>query len=78
LEEKRNLLEITVTEKKVLLNLELRHKTDKIFYDQKKFDCEQILGCKRKQLNIYKKEGHEFNEDEDRTNKVYEKLASEL
>lgn len=58
--------------------METRHKTDKVFYDQKKFDLEQILSCKRKQLNIYKKEGHEFVEGEDRTNKIYEKLAAEL
>jgi len=38
--------------------MEARHKTDKVFYDQKKFDLEQILNLKRKQLNIYKKEGH--------------------
>jgi hypothetical protein len=69
---------MTSTEKKVLLSMESRHKSDKVFYDQRMFDLEQVIGCKKKQLNIYRKEGHEFNEGGDRSNKVYERLAGEL
>lgn len=41
LEAKKSLLEETVTEKKVLLNLEGRHKIDRVFYDQRKFDMDK-------------------------------------
>jgi hypothetical protein len=54
------MVEITITEKKVLLNMEGRHKTDKVFYDQRKFDLEKELSYLFKQLNIFKKEGHEI------------------
>lgn len=67
-----------MTERKVLLNLELRHKTDKVFYDQRKYDLEKELSYLRKQLAIFLREGHEIGESEDRTSKVYEKLAHEL
>ena len=62
LEAKKELLEETVTEKKVLLNLELRHKTDKVFYDQRKYDLEKELSYLKKQLTIFLKEGHEIGE----------------
>lgn len=62
----------------MLLNLELRHKTDKVFYDQRKYDLEKELSYLRKQLAIFLREGHEIGESEDRTSKVYEKLAHEL
>lgn len=58
--------------------MEGRHKADKVFYDQKKFDLEKELTYLRKQLNIFKKEGHGIGEEEDRTVKVYEKLSKEL
>ena len=47
-----------MTEKKVLLSMEARHKADKVFYDQRKFDLDKELTYLRKQLNIFKKEGH--------------------
>jgi hypothetical protein len=72
------LLELTVTEKKVLLHMEGRQKTDKVFYDQRKFDLDKELIYLRKQLNIFKKEGHGIGEEEDRTLKVYERLSKEL
>lgn len=58
LQEKKSQLEVTVTEKKVLLSMEARHKADKVFYDQRKFDLDKELTYLRKQLNIFKKEGH--------------------
>lgn len=78
LDEKKRLVEETLTEKKVLLNMEWRHKTDKIFYDQRKYDLNKELSYLRKQLAIFKKEGHEIGEAEDRTVKIYDKLAKEL
>ena len=57
LEDIRSLLEITSTQKKVLLSMEMRHKQDKVFYDQKKFDLEKELSYLRKQLNIFKRQG---------------------
>jgi hypothetical protein len=62
----------------VLLNIEGRHKTDKIVYDQRRFDLDKELSYLVKQLNIFKREGHEIGESEDRTAKVYEKLSKEL
>jgi hypothetical protein len=58
--------------------MEARHKADKVLYDQRKFDFEQELSFLRKQLNIFKKEGLEIGESEDRTAKIYEKLGREL
>ena len=72
------MVELTVTEKKVLLQMEGRHKSDKVFYDQRKFDLDKELIYLRKQLNIFKKEGHGIGEEEDRTVKVYERLSKEL
>lgn len=58
--------------------MEWRHKTDKICYDQRKYDLNKELSYLRKQLAIFKKEGHGIGEAEDRTVKVYDKLAKEL
>jgi hypothetical protein len=55
--------------------MEARHKTDKVCYDQRKFDSEQQLKFLRTQLSIFKKEGFELGEAEDRTAKVYDRLA---
>ena len=44
------LLEETSTELKVLKSLRQRHNADKVVYDQRKFDLEQDLICKRKQI----------------------------
>jgi hypothetical protein len=49
-----------VIEKKVLLAMEARHRTDRVLYDQRKFDAEQELSFLRKQLKIFKKEGFEI------------------
>jgi hypothetical protein len=69
---------VTTTERKVLVSMEARHKADKVFYDQRKFDLDKELIYLRKQLNIFKKEGHGIGEEEDRTARVYEKLSREL
>ena len=58
--------------------MQARHKEDKVVYDQRKFDDEKALTYLRKQLEIYRKEGVEISESEDRTNKVYDKLESEI
>jgi hypothetical protein len=41
--------------------MEWRQKTDRVFYDQRKFDLEKELEHLRKQLSIFKKEGKENN-----------------
>lgn len=41
LEDKKSLLEETGMEKKVLASMEWRHKTDKVVYDQRKFNLEK-------------------------------------
>ena len=51
------LLEEASTDRKVLDNIRSRHKADKIFYDQKKYDLEKELVYLKKQLGIFKKEG---------------------
>lgn len=38
--------------------MERRHKTDKVYYDQRKFNLEKELSYLVKQLTIFKKEGH--------------------
>jgi hypothetical protein len=38
--------------------MESRHKEDKVFYDQRKYDLVKELIYLSKQLNIFKKEGH--------------------
>lgn len=58
--------------------MEARHRADKVCFDQRKFDAQQQLSFLTKQLDIFKKEGHSIGESEDRTLKVYEKLAKEL
>jgi hypothetical protein len=55
-----------------------RHISDRVVYDQRKFELEQLLAYHRKQLGIYKKEGMSVEEGTDRTTKVYEKLQAEL
>ena len=58
--------------------MEWRIKSDKVVYDQRKYDLEKELEYQRKQLNIFKKEGKGNWESEDRTIKIYDKLAMEL
>ena len=58
--------------------MQARHKEDKVVYDQRKFDDEKALTYLRKQKEIYQKEGVEISESEDRTNKVFDKLESEI
>lgn len=58
--------------------MEWRIKNDKVVYDQRKYDLEKELEYQRKQLNIFKKEGKDNWESEDRTTKIYDKLAMEL
>lgn len=55
-----------------------RHKKDKIFYDQKRFDLEKELSFLTKQLQIFLKEGKQVGEGENRAVKVFEKLTAQL
>lgn len=55
--------------------MEWRHKTDRVFYDQCKYNSEKELEYRRKQLAIFRKEGIENLESDDRTMKIYEKLG---
>ena len=72
------MLEESTWERSVLESMQARHKADKVVYDQRKFDEEKKLTYLRKQLRIYRREGVEINESEDRTVKVYDKLAAEI
>jgi hypothetical protein len=65
------LLEEASTDKKVLDNIKSRHKADKIFYDQRKFDLEKELVYLKKQLGIFQKEGSSVEESADRTIKIH-------
>ena len=78
LAEKKSLLEESYWQKQVLESMQARHKEDKVVYDQRKFDDEKALTYLRKQKEIYQKEGVEISESEDRTNKVFDKLESEI
>lgn len=55
-----------------------RHNSDKVVYDQRKYDLEMELKHKRKQLGIFDKEGMSTGEETDRTTKIYQKLQAEL
>ena len=55
---KKNQLEETMMEIKVLRNVEKRLKTDKVVYDQRKFDLEKEYGFQKKQKTALKKDGH--------------------
>jgi hypothetical protein len=68
----------TSTELQVLQSVKTRHRSDKVVYDQRKFELEQELIHKRKQLSIYRREGLSEQEGQDRTGKVYEQLRAEL
>lgn len=78
LAEKKGQLEDTIVEKKVMLNMEWRYRQDRVFFDQQKYDLEKELEYRRKQLNIFHKEGIENNEHGDRTVKIYQKLGEEI
>jgi hypothetical protein len=55
-----------------------RIKSDKVVYDQRKFNLEKELEHLRKQLKIFVKEGTGIHEETDRTSKVYDKLMKQL
>ena len=78
LKSKQSEAEDVFWQRKVLLSMQGRFKQDKIFYFQKQFDFSKELDYLKKQLNIFVKEGYDIGESGDRSNKVYEKLASEL
>jgi hypothetical protein len=58
--------------------MEWRYRQDRVFFDQQKYDLEKELEYRRKQLNIFHKEGIENNEHGDRTVKIYQKLGEEI
>lgn len=51
-----------------------RHRKDKVFYDQKKFDLEKHLKFIKKQNALIARDGKEIFEAEDRTRKLCSKL----
>lgn len=55
-----------------------RIKTDKITYDQRKFNLEKELVFLKKQKNIIIQESSGQSEEDDRTKKVYAKLIRQL
>jgi hypothetical protein len=66
--------ESSETEKKVMGNMIARLKADKVTYDQRKFNLEKELTFLRKQRQIIVLSNHGFHEEEDRTQKIYQKL----
>ena len=50
-----------------------RLKHDKIIFDQRRFNMEKDLKFLKTQLNLFKKDGTEIHESDDRTDKVYRK-----
>jgi hypothetical protein len=72
------LLEETDMEKKVMLNMVARLKSDKIVYDLRKFKLEKELLYIQKQKQIILKENAGKQEEEDKTRKVYTKLHEHL
>jgi hypothetical protein len=74
----KGLLEETEMEKKVMLNMVARLKSDKIVYDLRKFKLEKELVYIQKQKQIILKENAGKQEEEDKTRKVYTKLNEHL
>lgn len=58
--------------------MRVRHQADKVVYDQRKFDNEQLLRHKKAQFEIFKREEILETEGQDRTLKLSDKLQDEL
>lgn len=71
----KNLGEEGETEKKVMLNMSTRLKSDKIVYDQRKYDLEKEHTSIAKTKAVILKENTSHHEEEDKTRKVYAKLS---
>ena len=78
LNRKKNELEETMMEIKVLRNVEKRLKNDKVVYDQRKFNLEKEYQFQKKQKIALKKDGHSIEESSERTSKIHKQLVSKL
>lgn len=67
LEDKKILLEESIMQKKVLLNIRKRLHYDKVVYDQRKFDFEKEFSFQNKQISVFKRDGYFVGEERDRT-----------
>ena len=65
-------------QKKVLLGMRARLKTDKVVYDQRKFDMEKELKFLKKQKEVIVIDKTDMSEADDRTNKIYKKFLNQL
>lgn len=55
-----------------------RLKTDKVVYDQRKFDMEKELKFLKKQKEVIVIDKTDMSEADDRTNKIYKKFLNQL
>lgn len=55
-----------------------RLKHDKVVYDLRKFNMEKELKFLKTQADIFKRDGTQISEEDDRTTKVYKKFLKEL
>lgn len=62
----------------MLEHVRWRHKSDKVVYDQRKYDLEKELKYLKQQLNIFHREGIAVGEETDRAQKVYGKFMKQL
>ena len=67
LEDKKILLEESIMQKKVLLNIRKRLHYDKVVYEQRKFDFEKEFSLQNKQISVFKRDGYFVGEERDRT-----------
>ena len=78
LEQTKTLFSEAEMQKKVLESMRARLKSDKVVYDQRKFDQEKELRFLRKQKEVIVIDKTDISESDDRTNKVYKKFLSQL
>lgn len=65
-------------QKKVLANMRMRLKTDKIAYDQRKYDLEQELKFLKKQNEVLTIDKNDVSGTDQRTSRIYKKFVSQL
>jgi hypothetical protein len=62
-------------EKKIMVAMSARIKSDKIVYDQRKYNLEKEFAAITRTKNVIQNENTSNHEEQDRTKKVYMKLS---
>jgi hypothetical protein len=62
-------------EKKIMVAMSGRIKSDKIVYDQRKYNLEKEFAAITRTKNVIQNENTSNHEEQDRTKKVYMKLS---